>query len=184
MQRRIYPLVECPHCHAKVIPTEAGICPSCYKPIRHMPGTHAPDSESASSSESLWTPLQIAILSLFPGIPGGIVMSSINWIKMGHTRRAVAHMAGGAFAFCIYLIIFSFVSSYFGVLFALIFELAAAYYLYHRMKQDIGKFQDSQRKTQTAGWVGGVLIGLAADGILIALNAYFLLALGLIRIPR
>ena len=144
---------------------------------------HRPGSES-TIPVTLWTPLQIAILSLLPGIPGGIVMSSINWIKMGLTRKAAVHMAGGAVAFCIYLIIFSFGSHFFGVLFALAFQLGAAYYLYHRMKKDIDEFLDGQGKTQTAGWGGGLLISLVADGILIVLNVYFLLALGLIRIPR
>jgi hypothetical protein len=184
MKRRMNPLTECPHCHVKVIPTDAGICPSCYKPITRRPAIHAPESESTPSTVALWTPRQIAILSLLPGIPGGIVMSSINWIKIGLARKAVAHMAGGAVAYCIYLVIFSFISNYFGVVFALAFQLGAVYYLYHGMKKDIEEFRIGRGKVQTAGWVSGLLICLATDAILIALNVYFLLALGLIRIPK
>jgi hypothetical protein len=110
-------------------------------------------------------------------------MSSINRKKMGLTRKTVAIMAGGAFAYRIYLLVFSFISNYSGVLFALAFKPAAVYYLYHRMKQDIGEFQDSRGNTQTSGWVDGVLIGLATDAILMALNVYFIFALGLLRIP-
>jgi len=42
----------------------------------------------------LWTPTTVGLTSFFLGFPGGVVLSSINWTRMGLMFKAILHLIG------------------------------------------------------------------------------------------
>ncbi len=60
-------LLECPHCNARVVPTDVGICPACRSDI-HAPTVRDVESETSSRPQQLFAP---AVAVLATSVIGG-----------------------------------------------------------------------------------------------------------------
>ena len=130
----------------------------------------------AQPSVKLWTPGFIAGVSFFLGFPAGIVLASINWMRMKMNDKATIHLIGGAIAAFVFIVLLLFTPSTVGRVLGIVFNLGALFYLQQQMKKDLEVFQLSN-KVDKAGELSGCLIGL---GILLAfLLVIFVLAFGL-----
>jgi hypothetical protein len=114
-------------------------------------------------SVKLWTPGFIAAVTFFLGFPAGIVLASINWLRMKMTDKAIIHLVAGAVGIVIFFAVLIMTPGNVGRLIALSVNLGILFYLRWRMEKDINVFQATQT-VEKAGWPGGCLIGV---GILI-----------------
>jgi hypothetical protein len=123
----------------------------------------------SSPSVKLWTPGFISAVTFFMGFPAGIVLASINWLRMKMNDMAIIHLVVGALGTLILLVALILTPGTVGRLFALVVNLGVFFYLRWRMEKDVNMFQAANR-VEKAGWPGGCLIGL---GVLIL---YFMFA--------
>lgn len=112
----------------------------------------------------LWTPGFIAAVSFLLGFPAGIVLASINWMRMKMNDKATMHLIGGGIVTFIFVLLLIFTPSTVGRVIGIAFNLGTLFYLQQQMKKDQESFQ-LYNKVEKAGEVGGCLIGL---GILVA----------------
>lgn len=118
----------------------------------------------AQQPVKLWTPGFIAGVSFLLGFPAGIVLASINWMRMKMNEKAMMHLAGGAIVTVIFILILLFTPSTVGRVVGIAFNLGALFYLQQQMKKDQEIFQ-TYNNVEKAGELGGCLIAL---GILLA----------------
>lgn len=124
----------------------------------------------------LWTPGFIAGASFLLGFPAGIVLASINWMRMKMNDKAIMHLVGGGIATFVFILLLLFTPSTVGRLVGIAFNLGALFYLQQQMSKDQALFQ-THNPVEKAGELGGCLIGL---GILLAvLLVIFILIFGL-----
>lgn len=107
----------------------------------------------------LWTPGFIAGVSFLLGFPAGIVIASINWMRMKLNNKALIHLIGGAAVTFIFVILLILIPGNAGRAVGLIANLGVLFYLQQQMKVDINSFKLSNR-VEDAGQLGGCLIGL------------------------
>ena len=115
-------------------------------------------------SVKLWTPGFIAGVSFLLGFPAGIVLASINWMRMKMNDKAIMHLVGGGILTFIFILLLIFTASTIGRAVGIVFNIGTLFYLQQQMKKDLAGFQVSNR-VEKAGEIGGCLIGL---GILLA----------------
>ncbi len=149
---------ECPHCHLRVIPSPEGVCPSCSKSMAEIPDV--PASPTAPPSTKLWTPRQIAILSIFLGYPVGIVLSAVNWSRLKKTQKGIVNLIVGFGVLTIWIFTPGFISVGAGLLVLLALDLGFIYYLYRQMSADILEFRAEGGVVENAGWRGGFIVSL------------------------
>ena len=140
---------------------------------------------SPVSTVKLWTPTTIGFITFFLGFPGGIVLSSINWMRMGLEKKALAHLIGGVLGALIFILLIIFLPSSIGRFVGFGANLAMLAYLNRQMRKDIGNVTPSYR-VQNAHWFGGCLIGLVCLGFFMAASfglGIFFLVLG-VPIPE
>lgn len=136
-------------------------------------------AEPAQPPVKLWTPGLIAGVSFFLGFPAGIVLASINWMRMKMKDKATMHLVGGGVVTLVFILLLVFTPSTVGRGLGLLFNLGTLFYLQQQMKKDLEAFQLST-KVEKAGELGGCLIGL---GILLAfLIVFVVLVFGLTMI--
>lgn len=59
----------------------------------------------SSPPVKLWTPGIIAAISFLLGFPAGIVLASINWMRMNLSNKALTHLiAGGVGTFIVVIL--------------------------------------------------------------------------------
>lgn len=142
----------------------------------------AQPSVVASPSVKLWTPGFIAAVTFFLGFPAGIVLASINWLRMKMTDKAIIHLIAGAVGTVIFLAILILTPGNAGRLLALAINLGVLFYLRWRMEKDINGFQAAQR-VEKAGWPGGCLIGIGMLILYFMFAFVFGVVLALIGVP-
>lgn len=118
----------------------------------------------AGPSVKLWTPGFIAAVSFLLGFPAGIVLASINWMRMKMNDKAMIHLVIGGIVTLIFIPLLIFTSSTVGRVVGIVFNIGTLFYLQQQMKKHLAAFQ-LYNKVEKAGELGGCLIGL---GILLA----------------
>lgn len=124
-------------------------------------------SVSTAPAVKLWTPGFIAGVSFLLGFPAGIVLASINWMRMKRNDKAMIHIVGGGILAVIFIVLLLFTPSTVGRVLGLVFNLGVLFYLQQQMKKDTEAFQ-FHNKVEKAGELDGCLIGV---GILVAFLA-------------
>ena len=125
---------------------------------------------SSSPPIKLWTPGFIAGVSFLLGFPAGIVIASINWMRMNLTNKALTHLIGGAVGIFIFVLAVLLMPGAAGRFIGLLANLGILFYLQRQMKKDIETFKVSN-DVEDAGQLGGCLIGLGT--LLLFLIAVF-----------
>jgi len=116
-----------------------------------------------SAPVKLWTPSFIAGVTFLLGFPAGIVIASINWMRMNLNNKALVHLITGAAGTFIFVLVLLLIPGTGGRALALIANLGILFYLQQQMKKDLESFKVSNN-VENAGQLGGCLIGL---GVLI-----------------
>lgn len=130
-------------------------------------------SAAPAKSISVYSPTVIALCSLLLNFAAGLVLASINWLRLGQTTKAVTHLVIallGAIAFVWLLVAGGLGQAPFLV------NLGVALYLRWRMKTDIEDTYVADFTVETAPWWQGVLIALAVTfaimaTLMVAVNA-------------
>ncbi len=127
----------------------------------------------------LWTPRVILFVSVFLSWPGGIVLASLNWFRMGITKKATTHLIAGIVGTLALLVMLFFLPGQAGGWLGVFISLGIATYLHINMKNDIARYKAANHMVQNENWFLGGLIGLAGlvVFVLLAFIIGFLLTL-------
>jgi hypothetical protein len=158
---------ECPACGQRVIPSAAGMCPACHMPVDAAYA--AIPSRPSPVSAVLFSPRQIFFLSMITGYPTGLVLSSINWVRMGSTGTAVVHWVAGV----VLLTLWSFGGNVLGG----VLDIAFCVYLSQQMRQNIKQFKLDGNEIRPASWKRALAYSLAPLGILFGVLVLLILLL-------
>jgi hypothetical protein len=120
----------------------------------------APDRLAAPAPVKLWTPKQIAILSVFLGYPVGLVLSAINWRGLKQTRKGIIHLIAGFGILSVWISTLGYYSVDAGLLVLAAIDLGFIYYLYRRMTADIREMEAEGGGAVNTGWPIGCLVSL------------------------
>jgi hypothetical protein len=127
---------------------------------------------ASSPPVKLWTPGVIAGISFFLGFPAGIVLASLNWMRMKMNNKALTHLIAGAVGTFVLVVVLLLIPGNVGRFLALAINLGTLFYLRQQMNRDLDHFKASNM-VEKANDLGGCLIGL---GIFIL---FLILAFGL-----
>lgn len=124
-----------------------------------------------SSHLTLWAPKSIGFITLFLGLPGGVALASINWIRMKMRNKAISHIAGGML--CVFLIIWinQILPAYIGGTLSFIFNLGILFYLVQQTKADIERKNSEGFNVRNADLSAGCAIGIASWVLLVIIGA-------------
>jgi hypothetical protein len=142
---------ECPACGQRVIPSATGICPACHKAVDATRA--AIRSKPSPVSAVLFSPRQIFFLSMITGYPTGLVLSSINWVRMGSTGTAVLHWVAGVILLTLW--------SIGGTVMRAVLQIGFCVYLSQQMRQNIKQFKLDGNEIHTASWKRALAFSLA-----------------------
>ena len=131
-------------------------------------------------SVKLWTPMLIAPVTFFLGFPAGLVLASVNWLRMGLARKAVTHLVAGLIGTVVLIVSLMLLPSESGRLLVLPVNIAVLVYLRNQMAKDIEVFRAGDYAVQNAHWLGGCLIGVVALAFYLALAFVVGLFLGVV----
>jgi len=122
---------------------------------------NAPVQSSIATSPpvKLWTPGFIAGVTFFLGFPAGIVIASINWMRMKLDNKAIVHLIAGGVGTVIFVFILMLTPGTVGRLLGLVINVGILFYLQQQMKKD-WEFFKASNEVENAGQLGGCLIGL------------------------
>ena len=126
-----------------------------------MSTAHVRSTLQPTPAIKLWTPTVIGLMTFFLGFPSGIVLASLNWIRMDLKGKAVIHIMGG---FVGLLTIRLFPEAY-GQLLGLVINLGYMTYLHQQMKIDIDRVANPN--IQDAHWFSALLVSIAVSGIIV-----------------
>lgn len=117
-------------------------------------------SQPTGTPVKLWTSSAVGITTFFLGFPGGIVLASINWFRMGLKNKAVAHLVVGAIgAFAISVFAY-FAPATINRLLSIIVNVGIVYYLSSQTKKDTEAFVTNNHIVKKeSGWIA-FLIGV------------------------
>jgi hypothetical protein len=140
------------------------------------------DQTSASllPAVKLWTPRAVGMTTFFLGFPGGIVLASINWMRMGLKNKAISHLIGGAIGAFVFILVLLFTPQTLGRVLGLVINLGMLYYLQSQTTKDIGAFRASNHAVENASGFSGCLIGIGMFVLL--LGSAFVIAFLLVMI--
>jgi hypothetical protein len=122
-------------------------------------------------SIKLWFPNVIGWIAFLLGFPAGIVLASINWIRMKRTGKAAIYLFGCLIGVLAIILLRLIIPDELGLLqigLILIVNTVTAYHLYVQMTKDIAVVTASGTVAMDANWFGGCLLGFIAS-ILISL---------------
>jgi hypothetical protein len=144
----------------------------------------APRTTSAPPVK-LWTPGFIAGVTFLLGFPAGIVIASLNWMRMKRNEKAIGHLIGGAIGIFVFVLILLLAPGNLGRLLALAVNLGTLFYLQREMRKDTEFFQASN-PIEKAGEGAGCLISLGVMllFVLFAFALAFVLVLLGVPIPN
>jgi hypothetical protein len=130
----------------------------------------------------LWTPGFIAGITFLLGFPAGLVIASINWMKMNLSNKAILHLVLGAVGTFIFTVILILIPGTAGRIAGLAVNLGILFYLQQQMKQDIERFKSSNL-VENAGQLGGCLIGLVVLLLFLGMAVVIGIILALLGVP-
>lgn len=107
----------------------------------------------------LWTPTAIGALTFFLGFPAGITLATINWIKMGMTRKVIPHILIGIAG----VVAVIFLPDNLGRIVGLGLSWGYIAFFRSQMKSDIEKLD--RFKVRNAHWFSGFLMSAALYGM-------------------
>jgi hypothetical protein len=128
--------------------------------LDQTPNTPLQSPSSSAPPVKLWTPGFVAGVTFLLGFPAGIVIASLNWMRMEMRNKGLMHLLGGVvvtFVFVIALLLLPGTASR-GI--GLLANLGILFYLQQQMKKDIETFRAANNAVENAGQLGGCLIGL------------------------
>ena len=120
----------------------------------------------SSPPVKLWTPGVIAAIALLLGFPAGIVLASINWMRMKMNNKALTHLSVGIVGTLIFIVLVILLPGNVGTVVGLATNLATLFYLQREMKKDLEIFKASNNTVEKANELGGCLIGLGILALL------------------
>ena len=126
-----------------------------------MSTANVPSDLQPTTAIKLWTPMVISLMTFFLGFPSGIVLASINWIRMDLKGKALIHILGGIVG----LLAIRLFPEGTGQLLGLVINLGYMTYLHQQMKNDLDTVTNAN--IQYAHWFGGLLISIATIGIIV-----------------
>ena len=137
----------------------------------------------ASTPFKLWSAGLIGFFTFFLGFPGGLVLASINWIRMRLTNKAIAHLVGGVVGISVIVIILYLLPGKVGYGLGFLVNVGMYIYLRNQMKKDIDAFKADSHEVINAHWFGGCLLSLAAIVVYFAMAIVIVLFLTLLGVP-
>ena len=144
--------------------------------------TPVPTSLLPAPPVRLWTSTTVSYITFCLGFPGGLVLAALNWMRMGLTKKAIVHIAGGALgATALILLSFLVLGSAWSAL--LIVNIGLVFYLQDQTWRDINSFKASHHEVRAANWAGGCLIGFVMLGLFLALMILIALPFALLGGP-
>jgi hypothetical protein len=125
----------------------------------------------------LWTVQVISSATFFLGFPAGIVLASINWMRMNLKNKALTYLVAGAVGMFVFSFLVIVLPQGVGTILGLLANFGTLYLLQKAMKADIERFKADNNVVQNANGFGGCLIGL----IMLALffGVFFVMAFGI-----
>lgn len=111
-----------------------------------------------------WTPTAIGFSTFFFMFPSGILLASINWLRMGLNKKAIFHLVAGLAGAFVFIVALLFIPGNRARGFSYLINIGVAYYLSRQTKKDLEKFKENNEETQDAHWFGGCLIGFMMYG--------------------
>jgi hypothetical protein len=120
----------------------------------------------SSPPVKLWTPGVIAAIAFFLGFPSGIVLASINWMRMKMNNKALTHLIAGIIGTFIFVVLVILLPGNLGSILGLVTNIGVLLYLQREMKKDLVIFQSSSNTVGKANELGGCLIGLGILALL------------------
>jgi hypothetical protein len=135
-----------------------------------LPGEAAPHA-STRATVDLYTPATVGWVAFFCGIPAGLVLSALNYRRMGDGGKAGAHLAGAAGV--VATLIVSMALGPLGSVLSLALLVGSLVYLVRDTRAAAEGYQAAHPTADANGFVG-FLIGL---GVLIAIVAAYALLL-------
>jgi|WetSurMetagenome_2_1015567.scaffolds.fasta_scaffold194402_2 hypothetical protein len=145
-------------------------------------GLSSQPSVAPTQTVKLWTPGFIAGVTFFLAFPAGIVLASINWLRMKMMNKAIIHLFAGAIGTIIFMTALLMAPGNAGRLIAIVSNLAVLFYLRWQMEKDINVFQATSR-VEKAGWPGGCLIGVGVVVLYFMFGFVFTVVLVLLGVP-
>lgn len=130
----------------------------------------------------LWTPSFIAGVTFLLGFPAGIIIVSINWMRMKMNDKANIYLIGGAIGTFILVVILLLIPGNIGRFLGLLTNLGILFYLRRIMKEDIEKFKTSNN-VANASQAGGCLIGLGALALFFVMIVAVIIVFTLLGVP-
>jgi hypothetical protein len=114
----------------------------------------------SSPPVKLWTPGVIAGISFLLGFPAGIVLASINWMRMNMRNKAMTHLGAGIVGTFIFVVLLILLPGSVGRIVGLAANIGILFYLQQQMKKDLETFKAANNIVEKANELGGCLIGL------------------------
>ena len=108
----------------------------------------------------LWSSRLIGFATFFFGFPSGIVLSSINWSRMGLKKKMAYHLVGGLMGIFVIVISLAFVPERRARGVVGLVNFGMSFYLGDQAKKDIEAFKAEDREVKVVHWFRGVLISL------------------------
>jgi tetratricopeptide (TPR) repeat protein len=129
----------------------------------------SPSLSQPKPTIKLWTPNTIGVLTFLLGFPAGITLATINWIKMGMTRKAFPHILTGLVGVAAIIFLPDTIARIFGL------ALSWGYIAFFRqqMKTDIEKLDHLD--VQNAHWFSGFFLSVGLYGIVLVGGIVFIL---------
>jgi tetratricopeptide (TPR) repeat protein len=127
----------------------------------------SPSPSQPKPTIKLWTPNTIGALTFFLGFPAGITLATINWIKMGMTKKIIPHILIGIAG----IVALIFLPDNIGRIVGLALSWGYIAFFRQQMKSDIEKLD--RFDVQNARWYSGFFMGVGLYGIVfIAVMAF------------
>lgn len=121
----------------------------------------SPSLSQPKPTIKLWTPTTIGVLTFFLGFPAGIVLATINWIKMGMTRKVFPHILIGIAG----VVAVIFLPDNIGRIVGLALSWGYIAYFRQQIKSDIEKLD--RFNVQKAHWFSAFFMSVALYGIVL-----------------
>lgn len=150
--------------------------------LNQMNNVPVQSSTSSTPPIKLWTPGFVAGVTFLLGFPAGLVIASINWMKMNLNNKAIIHLVLGAMGAFIFTVILILIPGTTGRIVGLVVNLGILLYLQQQMKMDIERFKLSQ-PVENAGQLGGCLIGLVVLLLFLGMAIVVGIILSLLGVP-
>jgi len=130
----------------------------------------SPSLSQPKPTIKLWTPNTIGVLTFFLGFPAGITLATINWIKMGMTRKVIPHIFIGIAG----IVAVIFLPDTPGRIVGLTLTWGYIAFFRQQMKSDMEKLD--RFDVRKARWYSGFLMSVALYGI-VFMGAFVLIML-------